>query len=119
MNKENEITINDNIKVYVMRGFYDERGEYCKEYLEDIPLSELPEKAIPKIDFDYDVSIAYGIQDVLVVAKSRQDLDEYLSLAGKPRFFHSLLNMSYRYDYASIVESLKSLRKSKNRKAKA
>ena len=39
--------------VCVMRGFYDEGGEYREKHYDDVALFELPEKAQIRINFNY------------------------------------------------------------------
>lgn len=105
--------INSYTKVCVLRGFYDEEGEYHEEHMEDFPLCELPKETITMVDFDYDITTLYSKYDVLVVAKSMQDIDEYRKLGAKPHFFHGLLHIAEldRYDgYMSIVADLEALK---------
>ena len=104
----------DNIKVCVMRGFYDEKGEYREEYFDDVALSELPEKAVARIAPNYDLSILYSKYDVLVIAKSKQDIEEHKRLEGTPQFFHRLLHNpihSYYDGYMCMAINLESLRR--------
>ena len=114
MRKENGTTTIDNIKVCVMRGFYDEEGEYREEYLEGIALSELPKEAVARIDFEYDITTLYSKRNVLVVAKSKQDIDDYRQLGARPHYFHGLLHCA-EHDchegYMCIVTNLKTLRR--------
>ena len=121
MKTKKETAFNGDWNVCVMRGFYDEAGEYCEEMMENIHLSRLPEKAIPRVDLTYDVTTLYSKEDVLVIAKSMQEISEYKKLGGTPRFFHSLLhkaNSDWYDGYMCIVSNLKTLRKwhKKNRK---
>lgn len=107
--------------VCVMRAFYDETGEYREEYIKDIPLSELPEKAVARIAFDYDLSILYSEHEVLVIATSMQDIDEHRRLEGAPKFFHGLLHIpdTRNYDgYLCIAITLKTLRRQRERAQK-
>ena len=101
-------------KVCVIRGFYDDEGEYREEIMEDISLSELPREVVDRIAFDYQISILYSKRDVLVVARNKQNLDEYLQLEGRPCFFHGLLHRAFCdwYDgYTCIAAQLSDLRK--------
>ena len=121
MSAENNTEITENMSVCVMRGFYDDTGEYREEYVRDIPLSGLPEKAVTRIRFDYDLSILYSNDEVLVIAANMQDIDEYQRLEGTPRFFHSLLNnpnTRYYDGYMCIAANLKALRKPRERRRK-
>ena len=107
---------NNDTKVCVMRGFYDESGEYCEEYWDDVTLCELPETAQIRFSFDYDITVLYSKDEILVMAKKPQDIEEYKKLEGSPRFFHSLLHMAeYRHGgyngYMCILTNLKALRK--------
>lgn len=107
---------NNDTKVCVMRGFYDEIGEYCEEYWDDVTLCELPETAQIRFSFDYDITVLYSKDEILVMAKKPQDIEEYKKLEGSPRFFHSLLHMAeYRHGghngYMCILTNLKALRK--------
>lgn len=107
---------NNDIKVCVMRGFYDESGEYHEEYWDDITLCELPETAQIRFSFDHDITVLYSKDEILVMAKKPQDIEEYKKLEGTPRFFHSLLHMAkYRHGgyngYMCILVNLKSLKK--------
>ena len=107
---------NNDTKVCVMRGFYDEGGEYREKHYDDVALFELPEKAQIWIDFNYDITLLYSPNEVLVIAKKSQDIGEYKKLEGTPRFFHSLLHMAeYRHGgyngYMCILTNLKALRK--------
>ena len=107
---------NNDTKVCVMRGFYDEIGEYCEEYWDDVTLCELPETAQIRFSFDYDITVLYSKDEILVMAKKPQDIEEYKKLEGTPRFFHSLLHMAeYRHGghngYMCILTNLKALRK--------
>ncbi len=109
-------------KVCVMRGFYDDEGEYREEIMEDISLSELPREAVDRIAFSYQMSVLYSKRDVLVVAQNKQDLDEYLQLEGRPRFFHGLLHQAICdwYDgYMCIAIRLKDLRRLRDRAQKS
>ena len=107
---------NNDTKVCVMRGFYDEIGEYCEEYWDDVTLCELPETAQIRFSFNYDITVLYSKDEILVMAKKPQDIEEYKKLEGTPRFFHSLLHMAeYRHGgyngYMCILTNLKALRK--------
>ena len=107
---------NNDTKVCVMRGFYDEIGEYCEEYWDDVTLCELPETAQIRFSFDYDITVLYSKDEIFVMAKKPQDIEEYKKLEGSPRFFHSLLHMAeYRHGghngYMCILTNLKALRK--------
>ena len=107
---------NNDTKVCVMRGFYDEIGEYCEEYWDDVTLCELPETAQIRFSFDHDITVLYSKDEILVMAKKPQDIEEYKKLEGSPRFFHSLLHMAeYRHGghngYMCILTNLKALRK--------
>ena len=122
MREENNIEMIDDMRVCVMRAFYDEKGEYREAYYVDVPLSGLPEKAVARILFNYDLSIIYSNDEVLVIAANMQDIDEYHRLEGTPRFFHSLLNNTntrYYDGYRCIAVNLKALRKPRERKRKA
>lgn len=119
MRVENNAETIETMNVCVMRGFYDDTGEYREEYFRDIPLSELPENAVTRIAFNYDLTILYGANDVLVIAANMQDIDEYQRLEGTPRFFHSLLhnpNTMYYDGYMCIAVNLKALRKPREHK---
>lgn len=122
MRTNENMTTNEATKICVMRGFYNENGEYCEEYMENIELSKLPEKAIVRVDLDYDINTLYSQWDVLVVARSISEIDEYKKLGARPHFFHSLLHIGEhdRYDgYMCIVHNFKTLRKwYKNRSQK-
>lgn len=114
MRTNKNAAFNERTKVCVMRGFYDADGEYCEEYMEDVELSVLPEKAATRVDHRYDLSTLYSKWDVLVVAKSLSEIDEYKSLGATPRFFHGLLHTGEysHYDgYMCIASNLKTLRK--------
>ena len=107
---------NNDTKVCVMRGFYDEIGEYCEEYWDDVTLCELPETAQIRFSFDYDITVLYSKDEILVMAKKPQDIEEYKKLEGSPRFFHSLLHMAeYRHGgyngYMCILTNHKAVRK--------
>lgn len=118
MRKVNSTAIMNNIKVWVMRGYYDEEEEYCEKYLEDITLSNLPKEVVDRIALGYDVSVLYSEHDLLVIAKSKQVLDEYLALEGTPRFFHSLLHIGAQHPYRGymcIASNLEHLRRGRNR----
>ena len=117
--KNNKIDIYT--KVCVMRGFYDEAGEYREEYRENVNLCELPKSAINRINLDYDVNTLYSKNDVLVIAKSLQDIAEYKRLGASPHFFHGLLCIAERdwYNgYMCILSDLKVLKRIQNRKKK-
>ena len=122
MRKNENMTTNEATKICVMRGFYNENGEYCEEYMENIELSKLPEKAMVRVDLDYDITTLYSQWDVLVVARSISEIDEYKKLGATPHFFHNLLHIGEHdsYDgYMCIVSDFKSLRKwYKNRSQK-
>ena len=60
---------NNDTKVCVMRGFYDESGEYCVEYWDDVTLCELPETAQIRFSFDHDITVLYSKDEILVMAK--------------------------------------------------
>lgn len=110
-------------KVCVMRGFYDEKGEYREEYREDVRLCELPETALNRISLDYDVNTLYSKNDVLVIAKSLQDIDEYKKLGASPRFYHELLYIAEHQHgsyngYMCILTDLKVLKRLQNRNKK-
>lgn len=113
--KINQTNYDRDIKVCVMRGFYDCDDEYREEYKEDISLLELPKKAIDRIDFTYDVSTLYSKDEVLVIAPNMQAINEYKELGGTPRLFHALLNLpddNYWDDgYMCIFSDLKTLRR--------
>jgi hypothetical protein len=114
MRTNKNTAFNERTKVCVMRGFYDADGEYCEEYMEDVELSVLSEKAATRVDHRYDLSTLYSKWDVLVVAKSLSEIDEYKSLGATPRFFHGLLHTGEysHYDgYMCIASNLKTLRK--------
>lgn len=107
---------NNDTKVCVMRGFYDESGEYREEYRDDVILCELPETAQIRFSFDHDITVLYSKDEILVMAKKPQDIEEYKKLEGTPRFFHSLLHMAeYRHGgyngYMCILINLKTLKK--------
>ena len=122
MRVENNAETIENMNVCVMRGFYDATGDYREEYIKDIPLSELPEKVIARIAFEYDLSILYSKDEVLVIAANMQDIDEHQRLEGTPRFFHGLLHSpSTRHydDYMCIAVNLKALRRHREHKRKA
>jgi hypothetical protein len=107
---------NNDTKVCVMRGFYNESDEYIEQYREDVALYELPQMAQNRVNFDYDVTLLYSKNEVLVIAKKSQDIEEYKKLKGTPRFFHSLLHMAeYRHGgyngYMCILINLKALKK--------
>ena len=111
-------TINNDTKVCVMRCFYDENGEYCETLQEDISLCELSKTAQDRISFNYDISVLYSKNDVLVIGKNLQEIEEYKTLEGSPRFFHSLLHLAeYRCNhyngYMCILTNLKTLKKRK------
>ena len=113
MRRENSTAIVDNTKMWVMRGFYDEEEKYCEKYLEEIPLSQLPKEVVDRILFKYDVSVLYSERDLFVIAKSKQELDEYLKLEGTPKFFHGLLHSGAQHHYKGymcIASKLKHLR---------
>ena len=100
--------------VCVMRGFYDETGEYREETMENVGIYELPQDAIGKINFRYDITTLYSKCDVLVVSKNIKNIDEYKTLVAKPRFFHDLLYRGYRdnfYGYKCIVTNLQPLKR--------
>lgn len=103
------------VNVCVMRGFYDEAGEYREETMENVGIYELPQDAIGKINFRYDITTLYSKCDVLVVSKNIKNIDEYKTLVAKPRFFHDLL---YRRDncdaYRCIVANLGPLKRMYN-----
>ena len=106
-------------RVCVMRGFYDEKGEYCEEYRDNIELHTLPGRAAEKVSFRYDITTLYSKSDVLVVAKSLKDIYEYRMLGANQRFFHSLLHTmesNSRDGYMCIVTNLEALKKSQERK---
>lgn len=107
---------NNDTKVCVMRGFYNESDEYIEQYREDVALYELPQMAQNRVNFDYDITLLYSKNEVLVIAKKSQYIEEYKKLEGSPRFFHSLLHMAeYRHGgyngYMCILTNLKALRK--------
>lgn len=117
---EKNITFNSNTKVSVMRGFYNNEGEYCEEYMENIPLCELPQKAIERVNLEYDITTLYTEQEVLVIAKELDKIYEYKELEAKPRFFHGLLNLpEHRYydGYMCIFTDLESLKKSQKKQS--
>lgn len=107
---------NNDTKVCVMRGFYNEADEYIDQYLEDVALCELPQTAQNRIDFDYDITVLYSKNEVLVIAKKSQDIEEYKKLEGSPRFFHGLLHRAEYIHrgyngYMCILTNLKVLKK--------
>lgn len=114
MRTNENMTTNEATKICVMRGYYDEEGEYREEIMENISLSKLPEKAIPRVDLTYDVTILYSKEDVLVISRRVEDIYEYKRIEGKPRFFHSLLhcsNLNWYDGYMCIVVNLKVLKR--------
>ena len=80
---------NNDTKVCVMRGFYNESDEYIEQYREDVALYELPQMAQNRVNFDNDITLLYSKNEVLVIAKKPQYIEEYKKLEGSPRFFHS------------------------------
>ena len=119
MRTNKNTAFNEETKVCVMRCYYDEEGEYREEFMENIELSVLPEKAVVRVDLGYDITTLYSQWDVLVVARSISEIEEYKNLGATPRFFHGLLHEGeYRhYDgYICIVSDLKVLwKRYKNR----
>jgi hypothetical protein len=114
MKTTNNTVFNEETKVCVMRCFYDEEGEYCEEYMEGIETSTLPEKASGRLDLRYDINTLYSKWDVLVVARSISEIDEYKKIGATTHFFHRLLHIGEdeNYDgYMIIVSNLKTLRK--------
>jgi hypothetical protein len=114
MRTNKNTAFNERTKVCVMRGFYDADGEYCEEYMEDIELSVLPEKAVVRVDLNYDLTTLYSKEEVLVVARSISEIEEYKTLEATPHFFHGLLHKGegMHYDgYMCIVSNLRTLRK--------
>ena len=110
--------VNDS-RVCIMRGFYDDKGEYCEEYRDNIELYKLPGDAAERVSFRYDITTLYSKSDVLVVAKSLKDIYEYRMLGANPRFFHGLLHTmesGSRDGYMCLVTNLKALKKSQERK---
>ena len=102
------------VNVCVMRGFYDEAGEYREETMENVGIYELPQDAIERINFRYDITTLYSKCDVLVISKNIQNIDEYKTLVAKPRFFHDLLHRGRRDNcdaYRCIVANLGPLKK--------
>ncbi len=117
---ENMIT-NEATKVCVMRCFYDEEGEYREEYMENIEVSDLPEKAAVRVDLGYDINVLYSKWDVFVVARSISEINEYKKLQATPKAIHGLLHceMWRSYDgYMSIVSNFRTLRKRYNKRSK-
>lgn len=119
--KTNETDMNT--KICMMRGFYDEEGEYREGYREDVNLCELPESALNRINLDYDISTLYSKNDVLVIAKNSQDIAEYKKLGASPHFFHGLLHIAeHQYGsyngYMCILTDLKVLKRLQNRNKK-
>jgi hypothetical protein len=119
MRAEHNIETIENMSVCVMRGFYDDTGEYREEYFTDIPLSALAEKAVARIAFEYDLSILCSKDEVLVVAANMQDIDEHQRLEGTPRFFHGLLHSSNTRHYDGYMCIAVNLKKHRKRKRKA
>ena len=121
MREENNIEMIDDMKVCVMRAFYDEKGEYREAYYEDVLLSELPEKAVMSIAFDYGMSILYSKNDVLVVTENMQDIKYLRQYEASPRLFHGLMaanradNFNGYMCYAINLEALRE-RREKSRK---
>ena len=116
--------MNEETKACVMTGYYDEDGEYREEIKENIYLNELPPAAVVRVDLErYDITVLYSKNDVMVVAKSVEDIKEYKYLGARPQFFHGLLaiiNYAPFAGYMCIVSNLKVLRKrlQKNRSSK-
>ncbi len=109
-------TMNNDTQVCVMRCFYDESGEYCETFQDDISLCELSKTALDKINFNYDISVLYSKNDVLVIGRNIQEIEEYKTLEGSPRFFHGLLYLAeYQHrhynGYMCILANLKTLKK--------
>ena len=122
MRTNENTTFNEATKICVMRCYYDAEGEYREEYMEGVEISVLPEKAAARVDLEYDITTLYSKWDVLVVARTISEINEYKKLGGTPRFFHELLylGIQHKHDgYMSIVSNFKSLRKwYKNRSQK-
>jgi hypothetical protein len=118
MKAQKNIDFNEATKVCAMRGYYVE-GEYCEEYMEDIEISALPEKAAARVDLEYDITTLYSQWDVFVVAKTIAEIEEFKTFGETPRFFHELLCLGRHdtYDgYMCYVSNLRTLRKQhKNR----
>ena len=121
MRVENNTEAIETMNVCVMRGFYDEKGEYYETYYEDVPLSELPEKAVMSIAFDYGMSILYSKDDVLVVTENMEDIKYIRQHEVSPRLFHGLMaanradNFNGYMCYAINLEALRK-RREKSRK---
>ena len=77
MKTRNSNGFNRKTKVCVMIGFYDNEGEYCERLKEDIELRELPEKVIERVNFRYDITTLYSNAHVLVIAKTKQKIEDY------------------------------------------
>jgi hypothetical protein len=122
MRTNENTTFNEAAKICVMRCYYDAEGEYREEYMEGVEISVLPEKAAARVNLEYDITTLYSQWDVLVVARSISEIDEYKKLGATPHFFHNLLHIGEHdcYDgYRCIVSNFKSLRKwYKNRSQK-
>ena len=113
-------TINETTKICAMRGYYAE-GEYCEEYMEDIELSALPEKAAERVDLEYDITTLYSQWDVFVVARTIAEIEEFKTFGETPRFFHELLciGRNDKYDgYMCYVSNLSFLRKRQKKHSK-
>ena len=118
MRTNENMTTNEATKICAMRGYYME-GECCEEYMEDIEISALPEKAAIRVDLGYDITTLYSQWDVFVVARTIAEIEEFKTFGETPRLFHELLCLGRhdKYDgYMCYVSNFSTLRKrQKNR----
>ena len=98
---------NNDTKVCVMRGFYDESGEYREKHYDDVALFELPEKAQIRINFNYDITVLYSPNEVLVIAHKSHDIEEYKKqseILSYLSFLHSAVSYPEEYGVLKIQE---------------
>ena len=81
--KINHTKLNRNTKLCALMGYFDEKGQYCETYVDEVVLADLPKDAIREVGAGHDITIQILPRcDIVVFAKTVHDMDKYKELMG-------------------------------------
>lgn len=84
-----------NTKLCALMGCFDETGRYCEVGIDDVRLGDLPQCEIKKVREGHDVLIRILPKtDIIVFARSADDLIDYLETMGANHVKDLLVAMS-------------------------
>jgi len=96
--KINHTKLNRNTKLCALMGYFDENGQYCETYVDEVALADLPKDAIGEVGAGHDITIQIlPKRDIVVFAKNPRDMDKYQDLMGA-NYIKEMLDAFSKYN---------------------